>query len=111
LTTTLERPTPVRPGLRRQDVDGHRGGLAAHHAAAVLRQADLRLAVLDLAVARLAAKLPEDLRELRAAGGSDGVALREQPAARVHRDLSGDLRDAVLDELAAIADLAESQLL
>ena len=41
-----------------EDVDRHCGGFALHHAAAVLREADLGFAVLDLALTRFAAKLP-----------------------------------------------------
>src|SRR5437867_3004043 len=82
-----------------EHVHGHRGGFAAHHAAAVLGEADLRPAVLHLAVARIAAELPEDLRQLRAARRADRVALRKQAAARVDGDLAGQRRDALLDQL------------
>ncbi len=38
------------------------------------------------------------------------MALRKQPAARIHRDLAVERRHPIFDELAALADLAQTQL-
>ena len=80
---------------------GQRRRLGADHAAAVLRKA--HLGPFDRTVAALAAELPEDLAELGGAGGSYGVALRQEAAAGVDGHLAPQLRGAAVDEAAALA--------
>ena len=67
----------VRLGSGRRLVDGDHGGAAE---ADVVLQGDL--GALDLALVRLAAQLPGQLRALRQAGRAERVALRDQPARR-----------------------------
>ena len=74
-----------------------------------MRQARLR--AFDLPAARLAAQVPEDLADVRDARRAQRVALREQPAARVHRNAPADVRVAVIDQLARLALAAEAQVL
>ena len=63
--------------LRRLSVDRDDGGAAE---ADVVLQG--HLGALDLALVRLAAQLPGQLRALRQAGGAERVALGDQAAAR-----------------------------
>ena len=66
------------------DVDG-----AGRAEADDVREADLR--AFDLAGAGLAAQVPDDLDDVGDAGRAERVALREQAAAGVDRDLAADL--------------------
>ena len=57
----------------------------------------------DLAAPRLAAQLPGELAELRDPGRPDGLALRERPAARVHRQHPAERGEAAVDERGPLA--------
>src|SRR3990172_6899584 len=93
-----------------QAEDVHRcgGGLAAHHAPAVLAEADFR--AFDLPIARLTAELEEDLVDLGHSGSAHRVPLRQQAAAGVHRHPASQLRHPLVDEAAALALRAEAQV-
>ena len=80
---TAGRASSRPSSVGREDVDGHRGGVALEPAAAVLGEGDA--GALDLALAGLAAQLPGRLADLGDAGGADRVALGEQAAAGVDR--------------------------
>src|SRR5207247_217377 len=78
-------------------------------AAHVVREAELR--VLHLAAAGLAAQLRHALVDHAYAARPDRVAERLEPAARIHRDVALERRAALLDQLPALALLAEAQVL
>src|SRR5215470_7340948 len=65
-----------------EETPEHRGRVAPEG----VRQAGAR--AVDLTRAGLAAKLGDDLRDLRGARGADGVALGLEAAGRVHRNLA-----------------------
>ena len=72
-------------------------------------EADLR--AFDLSRACLAAEVPDDLDDVGDAGGAERVALGEQAAAGVDRDLAADLGRAFVDQLAGLALAAEAEVL
>src|SRR2546421_9469812 len=74
--------------LARQHGDDDGGRVGAEEAAAVLGQR--HLGALDLAGAAAAPELVGQLHELGAAGGSDRMALGQQPAAGVDRHPATD---------------------
>ena len=86
-----------------------RRGFALNHAAAVFRQPHLWVA--HLAVAGFATELRPDLVDLRDARGSDRVALRDEPAAGVHRFRPVKVSRFGVDQLPAFARRTEPKLL
>jgi signal transduction histidine kinase len=96
---------------------GQRPGLVLsvhrHHARAA--EADVVLEretrALDLTLLRLPVQLPDELRALREPGRAERMPLREKPARGVHDPLPAVRHLVVVDELAALAGLAELQAL
>src|SRR6201999_2673952 len=92
--------------------NGRRGGVAnAQETAGAVGNGEI--AILDLHLRmRLAAQLPDGLDDLGHAAAIDGMVAAEATAIRVERQLA-DARDqiAVGDELAALALLAEAEVL
>ena len=74
-----------------------------------MRHADLR--AFDLAVAGLAAQVPDDFADVGDAGRAERVALREEAAAGVHGDLAADVRRALVDHAAGFAFAADAEVL
>src|SRR5262249_7869233 len=94
--------------LAREDVDRAGAVVEARDAAAGgMRQADL--GVPHLAGPGFAAQLAHHLDHLGCAGGADRMALGEQSARRVDRDLAVDLRRAAVEEGAGLAARAEAE--
>src|SRR5574341_987406 len=85
-----------------------RRGFAAHHAAAVLGQSDLR--TFDLTFAGLTAQLPENLSELRHTGGTHWMPLRQQPTTGIHRGTAAQSGDAFINQAATLTVLTQTQL-
>jgi hypothetical protein len=68
-----------------------------------------RLHAGDLALLRLAADLPVELRALREARGAERVALRDEAAGRVHDPFAAVGHGARVDQLAALPRRAEPE--
>src|SRR5262245_9444950 len=81
----------------------HGGGVAAQ------RVGETDAGAVHLACAGLAAKLGDDLHDLRGAGGADGMALGLEPAGCVDRNLSAEARPPLLGRRAARAELEEAE--
>src|SRR5688572_7233715 len=90
-----------------QDGDGHGAGVVADGTSAVLRKR--QAGPVDLAVAGAAAQLGGQLDQLGHAGGTDGMALAQQPATRIDRDPSAEVGVAGLEQLDALARTAQPE--
>src|SRR5438093_11589066 len=96
-------------GLPRSAPSQHHDAGDGAGTAHVVREAELR--VLHLAAAGLAAELRHALVDHAYAARPDRVAERLEPSTRVHRDVTLERRAALLDQLPALALLAEAQVL
>src|SRR5437879_12192956 len=101
----IRGPSAARASAPSEHDDAGHRARAAH----VVREAELR--VLHLAAAGLAAELRHALVDHAHAARPDRVAERLEPAARVHREVPLERRAALLDQLPALALLAEAQVL
>src|SRR2546427_5746432 len=96
-------------GLPRSAPSQHHDAGDGAGTAHVVREAELR--VLHLAAAGLAAELRHALVDHAHAARPDRMPEGLEPAARVHREVALERRAALLDELPALALLAEAQVL
>src|SRR5262245_37151433 len=104
-TCSKKRPMVTVDSVTTEQTDEPGGGVAAE------RVGQAAACALDLSRARLAAQLRDDLADLRRARRPDRMALRLQPARRIHRNLAAQARPTLFGGETAGARLEETETL
>src|SRR5438445_13043536 len=100
----IDVATTTLPPLSAGEDDHRRVGAATHRVA----EPDTR--ALHLARTRVAAELAGELDHLTERGRAEGLALRQQSAARVDRQPAGHLGHTLVGQLPGVAAWAQAEL-